>query len=145
MENKTMGFPDHIRAKYRVVITRYGNGEFEESIPLGSWRKGGGLAGKKGHVYVKGEREAGIWLISGCICNKAAKLLAEVPSLTVMQCGDGEATMSVPWSDLELVLPLIGAKKVRIGRSPSDSSREAIAKVNEARSLAKNTSKKGVE
>ena len=120
---------------YRVVKTKYGNGESEETIPLGRWKKNGGLAGKRGHVYVKSDTHAGVWLISGRIHKLTAELIATIPSIEVMQCGDGEATLSIPWGDLPKLLPMIGAKKLRVA---SPATLDALARGRATMNLTKN-------
>jgi len=104
-------FPTTIESKYRAVTTRYGEGDFEITIPLGSWRKGGGLAGKKGHVYVHGPGSAGIWLNGRSSRSKLEALRVDFPDLKVMQSGDGETTARLPISDLDRILPMLGAKR----------------------------------
>lgn len=127
-------FPEHIEERYWVVKTNYSPGESEYTLPLGSWRKGRGLAGKRGHVYVKGDKEAGVWLIFGNVTHKLAELIAEFPTIKTMQCGDGEATFSIPWSDLDGLLPRIWAKR----RSTSKgASPEALAKARASSPIGK--------
>lgn len=104
-------FPSEIEAAYRVVETRYGNGESERTIPLGSWRKGGGLAGTRGHVYIHGPETAGVWFIRRTWPEFIATLRPEFPNLTMMQEAEGECTFSVPMSDLDRLLPLLKAKR----------------------------------
>ena len=105
-------FPPEIEAAYRVVETRYGKGDAERTIPLGSWRKGGGLAGKRGNVYEHGTETAGVWLIRLAAAAWVREQLSPLfPNLVLMQDGDREATFRVPMNDLDRLLPLIGAKK----------------------------------
>lgn len=106
-----MVFPQTVVENYRVVITRYGNGEFEETIPLGSWCKGGGLAGSKGHVYDYDKDWAGVWLVGRESAAKAAALMRDFPSIVPMQNGDGECTFRVPMTDLKALLPHLKAKR----------------------------------
>src|SRR5262245_56670852 len=106
-------FTDEIRANYRIVLTQYGNGESEETLPLGSWKKGSGLAGKSGHVYAKGKHEAGIWLIRRNWRPLVDDLMKLAPSLRILQPATGEITLAVSWIELPALLPVLGAKRRR--------------------------------
>lgn len=106
-----MAFPEPIEKTYRVVKTSFGEGEFEETIPLGSWKKGGGLAGKKGHVYRYSYGWIGVWLIGRGAKRFAESLRSKAPNLTMMQEGDGEITFRIPDSELEAILPDIKGKR----------------------------------
>lgn len=118
-------FDETIEEKWRTVKTSYGLGDFEVTIPLGSWRKGGGLAGKRGHVYSCGKGWAGVWLNGGQLKSRIAALTADFPNLKVMQVGDGEMTFRVPTSDLGRLLPALGAKRRFV---TSDAKKTALAK-----------------
>lgn len=106
-------FTQAIRDKYRVVRTQLGTGEedAEYTIPLGRWRKGDGLAGKKGRVYLHGPQWAGVWLVGRSLKRRVERLRVDFPDLKIMQVGDGELTFRVPISDLGLLLPILDAKK----------------------------------
>jgi hypothetical protein len=108
-----MIFPSTVEENYRVVRTQHGEGEgdAEYAIPLGSWRKGGGLAGKLGHVYEHGPGSAGIWLNGRQSKSKLEALRADFPDLKIMQVGDGSTTAKVPMSSLEAILPALKAKR----------------------------------
>lgn len=104
-------FPESISDGFRVVTTSHGQGDSETTIPLGSWRKGGGLEGSKGHVYEYGSDWAGIWLKGRSSKRKLEALKPDFPDLKVMQAGEGETTAKVPFSVLDGILPLLGAKR----------------------------------
>jgi hypothetical protein len=108
-----MAFSAAIKENYRVVRTQHGVGEqdAEYTIPLGSWRKGGGLAGKLGHVYEHGPGSAGIWLNGRQSKSKLEALRADFPDLKIMQVGGMETTAKVPMSCLEAILPALNAKR----------------------------------
>ena len=104
-------FTETIAEQFRVVTTNYGQGDAEQTIPLGSYRKGGGMEGRKGHVYIGGIGWAGIWLKGGHSLRHLKALQADFPDLTIMQVGEGETTAKVPFSILGRILPLLGAKR----------------------------------
>lgn len=131
-----MTFPQSVRDVYRVVETRYGNGEYEETIPLGSWRKGRGLAGRRGHVYIKGPKEAGVWLIHKQWPTVFADIQVSCPTAKLLQCGSGEMTFSVSWDDLDALLPFLGAKRLR---AMTESQKAALAKARESSPIMKRT------
>ena len=106
-----MTFSETIESAYRVVITRYGEGDSEETIPLGSWRKGGGLDGSKGHVYRFNPRTAGVWIKGQGPRQRMEALQVQFPNLRIMQVGCGEGTFSIPDSDLDRILPVLKAKR----------------------------------
>mgnify|MGYP001608490084 CR=1 FL=1 len=108
-----MTFSAEVRDAYRIVTTRYGLGESEETIPLGSWRKGDGLAGKRGHVYLHGPNTAGIWLIGGRLDGKVDALHRLCPELAMMQRGFREMTLKCPISSLPHLLPALNAKRLK--------------------------------
>lgn len=104
-------FSDAIRAAYRVVETKHGGGDGEETIPLGSWRKGGGLAGSRGHVYEHGPASAGVWIIGQGPQRRMEALRVQFPDLRIMQIGAREGTFSVPMGNLDRLLPILKAKR----------------------------------
>lgn len=104
-------FNEAIAENYRVVTTRYGQGDEEQTIPLGSYRKGQGMEGRKGHVYVGGNRWAGIWLKGTHSLRLLENLQTAFSDLTIMQVGEGETTARIPFSDLDAILPMLGAKR----------------------------------
>lgn len=104
-------FPTTIENDYRVVTTRHGEGDSEVTIPLGSWRLGGGLAGKLGHVYEHGPGSAGIWLNGKKSKTRLEALRVDFPDLKIMQAGDTETTAKVPMSCLATLLPRLKAKR----------------------------------
>jgi hypothetical protein len=121
-------FDDAISAKYRIVKTNLG-GETEETIPLGSWRKGGGLEGSKGHAYKYGNGWTGVWIKCRGPRERMNQLRADFANLVPMQVGAGEGTFRVPDSDLDRLLPMIGAKR---RRTMSEAAKSSIAKAQEA-------------
>jgi len=104
-------FSDAIRAAYRVVETKHGGGDGEETIPLGSWRKGGGLAGSRGHVYEHGPGSAGVWIIGQGPRQRMEALRVQFPNLRILQVGSREGTFSVPIDDLDRLMPVLKAKR----------------------------------
>jgi len=129
-----MQFPDSIEATYRVVRTQHGIGEAdaEYTIPLGSWRKGRGLEGSRGHVYRYGHGWSGVWIKRLSPRRFIDGIRGQIPEMAIMQVGTGAATFRVPMDDLADLLPMLNAKRLR---TTTDAMRNALAKARAASPL----------
>ena len=119
--------------RYRVVKTTHASGDTETTIPLGSWRKGGGLEGSRGHVYHYGNGWAGIWTKGPNPRGKMDALRVMFANLVPMQVGAGEGTFRVPMGDLPRLLPILKAKRLR---TMTEGAKNALVKARKASPLA---------
>jgi hypothetical protein len=128
-------FAEAIAQKYRLVRTQHGTGEedAEYSIPLGSWRKGRGMEGSKGHVYEYGPGWAGVWIKGRSPGRKIAPLAIQFSNLRTMQVSDHEATFRVPIDDLDALLPILNAKRLP---AMTEARKSALSKARQASPLA---------
>ena len=98
-------FSDDIKKRWIVRRDKCG----DEFIAL----NGRTALGKGGldHIYLISESEAGLWITGVQVQQKIDTIQKKVPSLTIIQQGQGEAVVSVPVEDLDALCEAAGAKR----------------------------------
>ena len=131
MNTEHLKFSDDIKKHWVVKRDK----SFDEYIAL----NGKKALGKGGldHIYLISEKQAGLWLTCQ-IMRKITTLQSKVPSLTIIQQGDGEAILSVPIEDLHKLCQAVSARKRKeLTEKQRQRLKERITTLRRKKSLVK--------